>query len=90
MIVKAIYTSTRFESQFIYLPRAVQKRAVRIESTFRLNPLHPSLRLHQLKGKLRGYWSLSITLNYRIIFYREKNGDIVFISIGTHDIYGSL
>jgi proteic killer suppression protein len=30
--------------------------------------LPPSNRLHKLKGKLRGTWSVSINIKYRIIF----------------------
>jgi hypothetical protein len=31
-----------------------------------------------------------LTQNYRIIFERMPNGDILFISIGKHDIYKYL
>lgn len=30
--------------------------------------LPPSNRLHKLKGTLKGYWSVSINMKYRIIF----------------------
>ncbi len=57
---------------------------------FQINPLHPSLRLHPLKGKLRGLWSLSITTHIRIIINPLENGVFVFLSIGKHDVYRSL
>jgi len=60
------------------------------EKIFRLNPLHHSLRLHQLHGDLNFLWSISLNKNYRTIFKRQKNGDILFISIGKHDIYKNL
>lgn len=60
------------------------------DALVRNNPLHPSLRLHELHGKFRGIWSISISGNYRIIFERMDNGDIMFVSIGKHDIYKSL
>lgn len=28
----------------------------------------PSFRLHPLKGKLRGYWAVTVSANWRIIF----------------------
>jgi len=31
--------------------------------------------IHQLKGNYGGFWSLSVTGNYRIVF-RFENGDI--------------
>ena len=63
------------------------ERAIKTESQFRKNPLHPSLRLHPLKGKLDGLWSISVTMSIRIIFERMENGDVVFLSIGKHDLY---
>jgi mRNA-degrading endonuclease YafQ of YafQ-DinJ toxin-antitoxin module len=51
-----------------------------------LNPLHPSLRLHKLKGRLDGYSSVSVNIRYRIVveFYIEEN-EIILVNIGTHD-----
>ena len=31
----------------------------------------PALRLHKLTGDLKGYWSISVTGNWRIIFTFE-------------------
>ena len=51
-----------------------------------LNPFHPSLRLHPLHGKLKGIFSISITLHYRLTIEFLINGkEIVPIHIGTHD-----
>lgn len=90
MIVRNITFGPRYIKQFEKLPEKVKEAAVKKESIFRNNPLHPSLRLHALKGKLEGFFSISVTLNYRILFKRKDNGDILFITIGKHDIYRSL
>jgi addiction module RelE/StbE family toxin len=90
MIVKTILYSSKFVDELRKLPTALADLAVKKEKIFKDNPLHPSLRLHALQGKLNGLWSLSITGNYRVIFERQSNGDILFISIGKHDIYRSL
>ena len=34
----------------------------------------PGYRLHPLKGRLKGYWSISISGNWRVIF-RFEDGD---------------
>ena len=34
----------------------------------------PGYRLHRLKGRLKGYWSISISGNWRVIF-RFEDGD---------------
>lgn len=87
MIVKNIVYSSKFVKELKKLPEKIIKKSINKEKIFKLDPLHPSLRLHQLHGKFRNFWSISINSNYRIIFERQINGDILFISIGKHDIY---
>lgn len=89
MIIKKIYYTPKFIKEFRKLPRDIQLIAEKKEEFFKDNPLHPSLRLHGLKGKFKGVWSISINENYRLIFERMNNGDIIFHSIGKHDIYRS-
>lgn len=51
-----------------------------------INPQHPSLRLHQLKGKLKGLHSVSINISYRItleFFFNEK--EIILVNVAHHD-----
>jgi addiction module RelE/StbE family toxin len=90
MIVKGIYYSKKFIKELKKLSQEILDLAIKKEEIFRINPLHPSLRLHELHGKFRGIWSISLTNNYRIIFERMPNGDILFISVGKHDIYKYL
>ena len=90
MIIKEIHYSRKFIKELKKLPKEIVDIAVKKERVFRENPLHPSLRLHELHGKFKGLWSISITSNYRIIFERMKDGNILFISIGKHDIYKYL
>ncbi len=90
MIVKEIHYSKRFVKELKRLPEDIISIAIKKEEIFKDNPLHPSLRLHELHGKFQGIWSISLTQNYRIIFERMPNGDILFISIGRHDIYKYL
>ena len=53
-----------------------------------LNPNHPSLRLHKLKGKLADKYSVSITMSYRVILtFAVTEKGIVLIDVGNHDIY---
>jgi addiction module RelE/StbE family toxin len=90
MIVADIHYSKQFIKELRKLPENIAALAVAKEQIFKENPLHSSLRLHELHGKFKGIWSISITNNYRIIFERMKNGDILFASIGKHDIYKYL
>lgn len=87
MFVKSVHYNEAFKRQFLSLPKTVQKKACKIEKLFKENPFYPSLRLHKLKGKLEGLWSLSLNRKYRIIFKPVEDGVILLVSIGTHAIY---
>lgn len=51
-----------------------------------INPHHPSLRLHKLKGKLNTFYSISINLSYRITLdFIIQNHQIIPLDIGNHD-----
>ena len=51
-----------------------------------LNPMHPSLRLHKIEGRLSEYYSISINMTYRItIDFIIIEKEITPINIGKHD-----
>jgi len=90
MKIENIVYSNKFVKRLKSLPVKIVDLAIEKEILFKENPLHPSLRLHELKGELTGLWSISLNKSYRIIFTRMENGDILFVSIGKHDLYGKL
>ena len=50
-----------------------------------LNPYHPSLRLHRLKGHLSGIYSVSINISYRITLEFIIQEDVIIpIHVGSH------
>lgn len=55
-----------------------------------LDPTHPALRLHRLKGPLSDLSSVSINMKYRIVIEFVIHGqDILLVNIGKHDqVYG--
>ena len=61
-------------------------RYEKILRLLQINPFHPSLRLHKLNPPLEKFYSVSLTMKYRIIidFVIEDN-QIVFINIDIHD-----
>jgi toxin HigB-1 len=64
-------------------PQLAKKVRKQLKS-FSLNPKHPSLKTHKLKGSLSERWSISIEDNIRMLYY--LNGEeAVFFDIGTHD-----
>ena len=51
-----------------------------------LNPIHPSLRLHKLKGSLSGLHSVSINISYRIVLhFLIQDSTIIPVTLGSHD-----
>ncbi len=51
-----------------------------------INPGHPALRLHKLKGTLSGLHSVSINLSYRItIEFLVEGNTIIPVNVGRHD-----
>ena len=51
-----------------------------------LNPAHPSLRLHPLRGRLDGLHSVTINLSYRITLeLLIQDGQIIPVNVGDHD-----
>jgi len=64
----------------------IKKQYTKTIQLMEVDPFHPSLRIHQLSGKLKDLHSISINISYRIsIEFMVKNKQIILVSIGTHD-----
>lgn len=51
-----------------------------------INPYHPSLRLHKLRGKLSELYAVSINISYRVtITFLIEDDRIIPVDIGSHD-----
>jgi len=84
---KSIQYTSFFVKQYRKLPTHIQQLAIKKEELFKQNIIEPSLRTHKLQGQLEGYFAFSINREYRIMFTIEKYGVVVFIDVGTHQIY---
>ena len=67
--------------------RAKKKAVEKSISLFQKNPSDPRLKTHKLYGKLAGNWSFSIDYHLRIMFMFIDKQTVLFIDIGTHEIY---
>lgn len=88
MTFRIIYTKSynKRASKFIKKHPELLEQYEKTLKLLELNPNHPSLRLHELKGKLKGIHSISINISYRItleLIISEK--DIILIDVGPHD-----
>ena len=87
-MAKIIYTESYIKraKKFIKKHPEMLKQYGKTLKLLELNPLHPSLRLHKLKGKLSNLHSVFINTTYRIsIDFLIEDGKILPIDIGTHD-----
>jgi len=87
---RLIFTESYLKREKRFLKRHPElvDRYKKVLKLLELNPNHPSLRLHKLKGKLAGKYSVSITMSYRIILtFAVTEKGIVLIDVGSHDIY---
>jgi len=72
--------------KFLKKHKEIVKRYKKTIQLMELDPFHPSLRLHALKGKLSELHSVSIDMQYRIsIEFYVKDNRIIPVNIGTHD-----
>ena len=70
------------------LPNQIQDLLTKKDSVFRENPFDGRLKTHQLRGKLKGYWSYSVNYHYRVLFKFVSDSNVIYIDVGTHEIYG--
>lgn len=78
-----------FSSHFLRQARKLSKQdqkklSERIE-WLREDTNNPKLKLHQLTGKLKGIWAMSVTHSIRALFSFEKSGTVLFFDVGSHD-----
>ena len=92
MKYKIVRTDEYFKKlkKFIKKHPEVLEKYIKAVELLENDPYHPSLRLHKLRGKLNIYYSVSITMKYRVVIdFIIQNNEIIPIDIGTHDeVYG--
>jgi toxin HigB-1 len=77
---------TKRAARFLRQHPQLHEQYVKTLVLLQKNPLHPSLRLHPLRGRLSGLHSISINLRYRITMeLLITRNEIVPINIGDHD-----
>jgi toxin HigB-1 len=64
----------------------LEKQYLKTLQLLEANPHHPSLRLHQLSGRLSGLHSVSINLSCRITLeFLLEDQEIIPVNVGGHD-----
>lgn len=84
--MEILYTPT-FEKAYRKSEMITKEFAKKQEQIFRINPFDKRLKTHKLQGRLKDFWSFSITHTIRIVFEFIDSDVVVFHDIGNHDIY---
>lgn len=87
MRIEEIRTSPQFEKQYKKLPKRIKELAKERELIFRANLFDPRLETHKLHGREKDIWSFSINRSYRIKFIFLGRNKVLFLEVGTHNIY---
>lgn len=86
-MVKFIKTVAYFDKRYKKLPRKIKEKAKEREQIFRENAFDHRLRTHKLHGKEKETWAFWIDYTYRIKFVFIDEEEVLFLDVGTHDIY---
>lgn len=73
----------RFQKQYAKLKPALKRKFKQRRNIFLDNPSDPILNNHSLEGKYKGYRSIDIAGDLRVVY--EPIDDVaLFVAIGTH------
>lgn len=87
MRIKRVFFSAHFQRALKHLgPQYMDIIAERF-SWFKENCFDSRLKTHKLEGKLKGYWSFSLTYSHRVVFEFIEKDVVGFVNIGDHSIY---
>jgi len=85
MKIRRVDYSRGFLKEFKKAPLKVKDAFRERLEIFTSNKFHPILNNHSLVGKYKGYRSINITGDWRVIFREFESGEIIYFEvIGTH------
>lgn len=82
-----IFHTAKFAREYRKLADDLKDAAEAAEVIFRENPFDARLKTHKFGGKLKEFWSFSISRKHRIIFEFGEDNAVYFHSVGDHSIY---
>ncbi len=76
--------SHRFKKEFQKLPENTRRRFGARIKLFVENKNHPQLNNHKLQGRYKGYSSINISGDVRVVYEFTSKEEVLFLKIGTH------
>lgn len=81
--------SKQFEKDFAKLPKRIKTKAIVSLVLFIDDPENQMLRIHPLKGRWTGHFSIDVTGDTRAIYFVIEKDLVRFVAIGSHSqLYG--
>ncbi len=71
----------KFKKQYKKLPKEFQAQFDERIRLFMIDPTLPKLRVHPLKGKFAGYWSMNVNGDVRALYIMKGDTLIIFALI---------
>lgn len=79
----------KFKKQYKKLPQKIQDQFDEKTALFVVDPTHPVLKVHPLKGVFKGYWSMNVNGDVRALYIMDGDSIVIFGLIGTRSqLYG--
>ncbi len=85
--ISEVKYSVAFLKQLSRLPQRIVEKAKEKEKIIREDLFDPRLRTHKLHGKDKSSWAFWIDYTYRIKFIFLDEEEVLFLDVGTHEIY---
>ena len=81
--------SKQFEKDFKKLPKRTKDKTIAALELFVEDPDNSTLRVHSLKGKWSGHYSIDVTGDTRTLYFIIEEDLVRFVAIGSHSqLYG--
>ena len=71
------------------LPPELREETFEKIEQFKNPRAHKLLKVHKLKGRLKGRFSFSIDYRTRVVFVYLKPQEAVLLAVGDHDVYNA-
>ncbi len=79
--------SPAFMRKYKLLDKELSEEVYEKIKLFKNKRNHQQLKVHKLKGKLFNRFSFTVSYKIRIIFQYLSKNEVVFLAIGSHDVY---
>ena len=77
----------QFKRLFKHLDPNLQEEVLEKIELFKESQTNPQLKVHKLKGRLKGRHSFSVNYQTRILFEYPSKEEAVLLAVGSHDVY---